>query len=125
MFARDHCEIDKELYEKFGVKRGLRDKEGVGVLAGLTNISNIQSSKIVDGKKVPCEGQLFYRGYNIYDLVKGFLSPGPIRLRGSNVSFIVRHSAGSAAVSGISGNFSIRDDASEKFYKRCYFKSAK
>ena len=72
--CRDHCEIDKELYEKFGVKRGLRDKEGVGVLAGLTNISNIQSSKIVDGKKVPCEGQLFYRGYNIYDLVKGFLS---------------------------------------------------
>lgn len=49
--CRDHCEIDKELYEKFGVKRGLRDKEGVGVLAGLTNISNIQSSKIVDGKK--------------------------------------------------------------------------
>ncbi len=72
--CHDNCEIDKEMYGEYGVKRGLRDKEGVGVLAGLTNISNIQSSRIVDGKKVPCEGRLFYRGYNIHDLVRGFLS---------------------------------------------------
>ncbi len=72
--CRDNCEIEKELYEELGVKRGLRDMDGVGVLAGLTNISNIQSSKIVDGKKVPCEGRLFYRGYDIKDLVGGFLS---------------------------------------------------
>ena len=72
--CRDNCEIEKELYEELGVKRGLRDMDGVGVLAGLTNISNIQSSKMADGKKVPCEGRLFYRGYDIKDLVGGFLS---------------------------------------------------
>ena len=66
-------EIDKELYTKYEVKRGLRDLNGKGVLAGLTNISDVCASKIVDGKSVPCEGNLYYRGYNIKDLVKGFL----------------------------------------------------
>ena len=55
------------------VKKGLRDLNGKGVLAGLTNISDVCASKIVDGKSVPCEGNLYYRGYNIKDLVKGFL----------------------------------------------------
>lgn len=63
--------IDLELYEKYDVKRGLRDKNGNGVVAGLTKVSKILSSKTVDGVKMPCEGQLFYRGYNIYDLVNG------------------------------------------------------
>ena len=66
-------QIDKELYTKYEVKRGLRDLNGKGVLAGLTNISDVCASKIVDGKSVPCEGNLYYRGYNIKDLVKGFL----------------------------------------------------
>lgn len=61
--------IDPELYQTYGVKRGLRDKSGKGVLAGLTNISEIQSSKEVNGETVPCEGKLFYRGYDIIDLV--------------------------------------------------------
>ena len=65
--------IHKELYTKFEVKRGLRDLNGKGVLAGLTNISDVCASKIVDGKSVPCEGNLYYRGYNIKDLVRGFL----------------------------------------------------
>ena len=51
------------------MKRGLRDKLGRGVLAGLTNISEIQSSMEIDGETVPCDGQLFYRGYSIIDLV--------------------------------------------------------
>ncbi len=67
-------EIDKELYTKYEVKRGLRDLNGKGVLAGLTNISDVCAKKLVDGKEVPCEGNLYYRGYNIKDLVKGFLS---------------------------------------------------
>lgn len=71
--CQNNCEIDKELYTELGVKRGLRDVDGVGVLAGLTNISCIQSSKMEDGKKVPCDGRLFYRGYDIYDLVNGFM----------------------------------------------------
>lgn len=62
--------IDSTLYDKYEVKRGLRDINGNGVLTGLTNVSEIRSSKIVDGKKVPCEGQLFYRGYNVEDIVK-------------------------------------------------------
>lgn len=66
--------IDKDLYTKYEVKRGLRDLNGKGVLAGLTNISDVCATKIVDGKEVPCAGNLYYRGYNIKDLVKGFLA---------------------------------------------------
>ena len=68
----DNNAIDVGLFDEYGVKRGLRDKNGKGVLSGLTNISMIKSSEEVDGKSVPCEGQLYYRGYNIYDLVRGF-----------------------------------------------------
>lgn len=68
--------IDKELYAKYEVKRGLRDLNGKGVLAGLTNISDVCATKIVDGKEVPCAGNLYYRGYNIKELVKGFLQGG-------------------------------------------------
>lgn len=74
----DLCEknnsIERELYTKYDVKRGLRDLNGKGVLAGLTNISDVCAKKIVDGKEVPCVGNLYYRGYNIKDLVNGFLS---------------------------------------------------
>lgn len=65
--------IDKELFTKYEVKRGLRDLNGKGVLAGLTNISDVCATKMVDGKEVPCAGNLYYRGYNIKDLVNGFL----------------------------------------------------
>lgn len=67
------CVIDKQLYTKFKVNRGLRDENGNGVLTGLTEISEIQA-KTPDGQ--PCEGSLFYRGYNVNDLVKGFLKDG-------------------------------------------------
>jgi len=66
-------DINRELYEKYDVKKGLRDLNGKGVLAGLTNVSDIQAKKMVNGKEVPCAGKLYYRGYNIKDLVKGFL----------------------------------------------------
>ncbi len=65
--------IDRQLYDTYGVKRGLRDKSGKGVLAGLTKISEIQSSKEVDGQRVPIDGRLWYRGYDINDLVKGVM----------------------------------------------------
>lgn len=67
----DGAAIDPALYQTYGVKRGLRDKSGRGVLAGLTNISEIQSSRMVDGESVPCEGRLWYRGYDIIELVRG------------------------------------------------------
>ncbi len=62
--------IDPELYTQYDVKRGLRDLNGQGVLTGLTNISEIISSKKVDGKSVPCEGELYYRGYNVEELIR-------------------------------------------------------
>ena len=64
--------IDTELFTKYDVKRGLRDLNGKGVLAGLTNISDVRATKMVDGKSVPCDGRLFYRGYEVNDLVAGF-----------------------------------------------------
>lgn len=67
--CRRNDTISPRLYEEYGVKKGLRDENGNGVLAGLTNISKITSSKIVDGKKLPCDGQLWYRGYRVEDLI--------------------------------------------------------
>lgn len=72
--CREHSTIDTNLYAKYDVKRGLRDINGKGVLAGLTEISEIISSKEVDGKSVPCEGELYYRGINIKDIVRGFIA---------------------------------------------------
>ena len=71
--ATASCAIDPALYEEYGVKRGLRDKNGKGVLAGLTNISDIISSKEIGGETVPCEGELYYRGYDINSLIGGIL----------------------------------------------------
>ncbi len=65
--------IDPALFKKHEVNRGLRDINGNGVLTGLTEISDIQSHKIVDGKKIPCEGKLYYRGVNIEKIVGGFI----------------------------------------------------
>ena len=65
--------IDAKLFEQYGVKRGLRDKNGKGVLSGITNISLIKATEETeDGHIIPCDGQLYYRGYNIYDLTAGF-----------------------------------------------------
>ena len=58
--CRSNSSIDAELYRQYDVKRGLRDVNGQGVLAGLTNISDIISRKERDGKMVPCEGELYY-----------------------------------------------------------------
>ena len=69
----ENSKIDPELYTKYNVQRGLRDLQGRGVLAGLTNISNIISSVEKDGKMVPCDGVLLYRGIDVRDIVKGFI----------------------------------------------------
>ncbi|CVI65500.1 methylcitrate synthase [Clostridiales bacterium CHKCI001] len=62
--------ISPRLYKEYGVNLGLRDVNGKGVLTGLTNISKIVSSKAVDGRRVPCDGELWYRGYNVKDLIQ-------------------------------------------------------
>lgn len=67
------CHIKPEMYIEHKVNRGLRDLNGKGVLTGLTEVSEINSRKIVDGKEVTIPGELFYRGYPIEDLVDGFV----------------------------------------------------
>lgn len=63
--------IAPRLYDEYGVNLGLRDENGKGVLTGLTGISKIVSSKVISGKRVPCEGELWYRGYRIEELIAG------------------------------------------------------
>ena len=62
--------IDQNLYIEYDVKRGLRDASGKGVLTGLTEISDVVGSKIIDGVKQPAEGKLYYQGYNVQDIIK-------------------------------------------------------
>ena len=72
--CREHSTLDVGDYTKYDVKRGLRDLNGKGVLAGLTQISNVKATKVVDGREVPCAGSLSYRGYDIKDLTDGFIA---------------------------------------------------
>ncbi|MBQ5764546.1 MAG: citrate/2-methylcitrate synthase [Clostridia bacterium] len=65
--------IPTELYQKYQVNRGLRNQKGEGVITGLTEISEVNSFKMIDGVKTPIEGELFYRGVHINDLVSGFM----------------------------------------------------
>ena len=67
----DNDSIPKALYTDNGVKKGLRDENGQGVLTGLTNISSVRAFDVIDGEKVPCDGELLYRGYDVTKLVKG------------------------------------------------------
>ena len=55
--------IEPDLYTEYNVKRGLRDLDGSGVLVGITNISEVNSRRMIDGKMTPIDGELFYRGY--------------------------------------------------------------
>ena len=74
----DHFEscnyIDPRNYERTIVKRGLRNADGSGVMAGLTNISNVHGYLINEGDRMPDEGSLTLRGYDIYDLVEGAIA---------------------------------------------------
>ena len=72
--ALDNSTIDPEDYTRYNVKRGLRDLNGKGVLAGLTEIADVHATETLpDGTTVPCDGELYYRGYNVRDLVQGFV----------------------------------------------------
>ncbi len=78
--------IDNELYAKYQVKRGLRDLNGEGVVAGLTAVSDVVAKKVVDGVKVPCEGELYYRGVNVKDIV---YSSGLDRFRFEEAAYLL------------------------------------
>lgn len=72
----DECmvsgEINQDLYTEYDVKRGLRDSNGKGVLTGLTEISDVCSYRLTGGKKIPADGELYFQGYNVEDLIAGF-----------------------------------------------------
>ena len=76
--CRSNTLIEAGLYREYDVKRGLRDVNGKGVLAGLTNISDIIAQREVDGILQPCPGELYYRGIRIEELVQGFVREGRI-----------------------------------------------
>lgn len=70
---RNH--IRPEMYAKYDVKRGLRDLDGKGVVAGLTEVSHIKAKELDEsGREIPCDGELFYRGVNVRSITHGFLS---------------------------------------------------
>lgn len=72
--VKNSCKIENDLFLKFGVKRGLRNEDGSGVLVGLTNIGNVVGyERDADGKLQPTNGKLFYRGYEVDDLVSPLL----------------------------------------------------
>ena len=72
--VKSSCKIPKEAFQKYGVKRGLRNEDGTGVLVGLTNIGNVVGyNRDPDGKLCPCDGKLYYRGYELDDLVSPLL----------------------------------------------------
>jgi citrate synthase len=70
--VKNSCQIDTELFEQYDVKRGLRNKDGTGVLVGLTNIGDVIGYKKEDGKVIAVPGRLLYRGIDIEDITEGF-----------------------------------------------------
>ncbi len=70
--VRASCQIDNSLFDEFEVKRGLRNKDGTGVLVGLTNIGDVVGYKKEDGKVIAIPGRLLYRGIDIEDITAGF-----------------------------------------------------
>jgi citrate synthase len=71
--CKKNFQIDPALYTKYDVKRGLRDINGKGVLAGLTEVGEVKAYDVQDGQSIPCEGKLYYHGYDMSEIVKGFL----------------------------------------------------
>ena len=66
-----HHHIDPNLYVEYDVKRGLRDSAGKGVLTGLTEISDVTGYNLVNGRRIPADGQLYYQGINVQDIING------------------------------------------------------
>ena len=71
-----HNQIDPSYYERYNVKRGLRNADGTGVMAGVTQIGNVMGYYVQDGERIPAPGKLVYRGIDVEELVNGFVSEG-------------------------------------------------
>lgn len=84
--CRKNDSIDQRLYDEYGVNRGLRDDKGNGVLTGLTRVSKIVSTRIEGNKKVPCDGELWYRGYRVEKLINDL---GPEKLGFEKIAYLL------------------------------------
>ena len=84
--CRKNDSIDQRLYDEYGVNRGLRDEKGNGVLTGLTRVSKIVSTRIEGNKKVPCDGELWYRGYRVEKLINDL---GPEKLGFEKIAYLL------------------------------------
>ena len=84
--CRKNDQIDLRLYDEYGVKRGLRDENGKGVLTGLTQISKIVASKKINGKEISCDGELWYRGYKVENLIA---SLGPEEMGFERIAYLL------------------------------------
>ena len=71
-----HNQIAPVYYERYNVKRGLRNADGTGVMAGVTQIGNVMGYYVQDGERIPAPGKLVYRGIDVEELVNGFVSEG-------------------------------------------------
>ena len=69
-----HNQIDPAYYERYNVKRGLRNADGTGVMAGVTQLGNVMGYYVQDGERIPAPGKLVYRGIDVEELVNGFVS---------------------------------------------------
>lgn len=117
--------INAELYGKYDVKRGLRDINGKGVLAGLTDISEVRSYTVVDSEIVPCEGKLFYRGVDIEQIVSGFIRRQAVLVRGNGVFTFIRRSANGVGTDRVSYFAGELQDIANEFCTRYYHEGAK
>ena len=73
---RANNQITKDEYELYHVKRGLRNRDGTGVMAGVTQIGNVMGYYVQDGERIPAPGKLVYRGIDVEELINGFVSEG-------------------------------------------------
>ena len=74
--SREHYTIPSSVFSKSYIKRGLREADGTGVIAGVTRKGNVHGYIISDGERVPAKGELYYCGYNVEDLVTSFMEEG-------------------------------------------------
>ena len=113
--------IEPELYIQHKVNRGLRDLNGKGVLTGLTEVSEIKSTEVIDGVEHPCYGKLYYRGVDVEDLVKGFISDGRF---GFEETVYLLLFGRLPAPKELEAFYKVLADASRFFCKRHYYESA-
>jgi len=78
--------IDQSLYAEYDVKRGLRDSNGNGVLTGLTEISDVTGTHVVNGRKIPVDGELYFQGYNVAEMIEGF---GDTKYRYEEIAYLL------------------------------------